>query len=91
MFVFKQVQCNRQEPSCDILRELYNEGLRDLLSSEDNATLKILENKRKNQSGSTLVHRIEETYINSASSGGCNQIQQPEFPEPYNLHNYSPY
>ncbi|GFG16440.1 putative Kinesin family protein [Aspergillus lentulus] len=66
--VFDKLKETESTVKCSFL-ELYNEGLRDLLSSEDNANLKILENERKNQSGSTLVHGMEETYIDSASSG----------------------
>lgn len=49
--------------------ELYNEDLRDLLSSEDNTKLKIYENEKRGHNGSTLVQGMEETYIDSASAG----------------------
>ncbi|KAL3469362.1 P-loop containing nucleoside triphosphate hydrolase protein [Aspergillus californicus] len=49
--------------------ELYNEELRDLLSAEENAKLKIYENEKKGQSGGTLVQGMEETFIDSASAG----------------------
>ncbi|KAL3457912.1 P-loop containing nucleoside triphosphate hydrolase protein [Aspergillus heterothallicus] len=49
--------------------ELYNEELRDLLSAEENAKLKIYENEQKKGHMSTLVQGMEETYIDSASSG----------------------
>ncbi|RDW87126.1 putative kinesin family protein (BimC) [Aspergillus mulundensis] len=48
--------------------ELYNEELRDLLSAEENPKLKIYENEKKGHM-STLVQGMEETYIDSASSG----------------------
>lgn len=48
--------------------ELYNEDLRDLLSAEDNPKLKIYENEKKGHM-STLVQGMEETYIDSATSG----------------------
>lgn len=50
--------------------ELYNEELRDLLAVDDNTKLKIFENEtKKGQIGSTQVQGVEETYIESASSG----------------------
>ncbi|KAL3446731.1 P-loop containing nucleoside triphosphate hydrolase protein [Aspergillus insuetus] len=49
--------------------ELYNEELRDLLSAEENPKLKIYENEQKKGHMSTLVQGMEETYIDSASSG----------------------
>ncbi|KAL2835408.1 P-loop containing nucleoside triphosphate hydrolase protein [Aspergillus pseudoustus] len=49
--------------------ELYNEELRDLLSAEENPKLKIYDNEQKKGHMSTLVQGMEETYIDSASSG----------------------
>ncbi|KAL2823476.1 P-loop containing nucleoside triphosphate hydrolase protein [Aspergillus cavernicola] len=50
--------------------ELYNEELRDLLSAEENSKLKIYENEqKKGHNGSTLVQGMEETYIDTATSG----------------------
>ncbi|KAL4919068.1 P-loop containing nucleoside triphosphate hydrolase protein [Aspergillus aurantiobrunneus] len=49
--------------------ELYNEELRDLLSAEENPKLKIYENEQKKGHMNTLVQGMEETYIDSASSG----------------------
>ena len=46
--------------------ELYNEELRDLLSAEENARLKIYEDAQKK---ATLVQGMEEAHIKSASSG----------------------
>ncbi|TAQ84322.1 hypothetical protein B7494_g7356 [Chlorociboria aeruginascens] len=51
--------------------ELYNEELRDLISLDDNAKLKIYDdnsNPRKGQS-STIVQGMEESYIKSAVEG----------------------
>ena len=48
--------------------ELYNEELRDLLSADDNTKLKIFENEKKGHAG-TMVQGMEETYIDSASTG----------------------
>ncbi|KAL4930402.1 putative kinesin family protein (BimC) [Aspergillus undulatus] len=49
--------------------ELYNEELRDLLSAEENPKLKIYENEQKKGHMSTMVQGMEETFIDSASSG----------------------
>jgi kinesin family protein 11 len=49
--------------------ELYNEELRDLLSAEENPKLKIYDNEQKKGHMSTLVQGMEETFIDSASSG----------------------
>ncbi|KAJ5251162.1 hypothetical protein N7489_001572 [Penicillium chrysogenum] len=48
--------------------ELYNEELRDLLSYDDSTKLKIFENEKKG-GHSTMVQGMEETYIDSASTG----------------------
>ncbi|KAJ5698076.1 Kinesin-like protein bimC [Penicillium macrosclerotiorum] len=48
--------------------ELYNEELRDLLSADDNTKLKIFESEKKGHA-STLVQGMEESYIDSASTG----------------------
>ncbi|KAL4882408.1 P-loop containing nucleoside triphosphate hydrolase protein [Aspergillus karnatakaensis] len=49
--------------------ELYNEELRDLLSAEENPKLKIYENEQKKGHMSTVVQGMEETFIDSASTG----------------------
>lgn len=49
--------------------ELYNEELRDLLSAEDNAKLKIYDDNSKKGITSTLVQGMEESHIKSASKG----------------------
>ncbi|KAL1960176.1 hypothetical protein VTO42DRAFT_8719 [Malbranchea cinnamomea] len=67
--VFDKLKGTESAVKCSFI-ELYNEGLRDLLSADDSASLKILENEKKSQSGSMIeVHGMEETYIDSASSG----------------------
>ncbi|PSK50389.1 hypothetical protein B9Z65_333 [Elsinoe australis] len=49
--------------------ELYNEELRDLLSLEENAKLKIYDDNSKKGSTTTLVQGMEESHIKSASKG----------------------
>ncbi|WEW59629.1 Kinesin- motor protein [Emydomyces testavorans] len=49
--------------------ELYNEELRDLLSAEDNAKLKIYEDGAKKGHHGTMVQGMGESYIHSASDG----------------------
>jgi kinesin family member 11 len=49
--------------------ELYNEELRDLLSTDDNIKLKIFEDSTKKGHSSTLVQGMEESHIKTASKG----------------------
>ncbi len=49
--------------------ELYNEELRDLLSVEENAKLKIFEDGSRKGHGATLVQGMEESHILSPSKG----------------------
>lgn len=49
--------------------ELYNEELRDLLSADDSAKLKIYDDNAKKGHSTTLVQGMEESHINSASKG----------------------
>ncbi|KAK4983797.1 Kinesin-related motor protein [Elasticomyces elasticus] len=49
--------------------ELYNEELRDLLSAEDNAKLKIFDDSSKKGHNTTLVQGMEESHIKTASKG----------------------
>lgn len=49
--------------------ELYNEELRDLLSHEDNAKLKIYDDNSKKGQTTTQVQGMEESHIKSASKG----------------------
>jgi len=48
--------------------ELYNEELRDLLSTDENVKLKIYEDAKKGQTA-TMVQGMEECHIKSASNG----------------------
>lgn len=66
--LFNQLKDTDSTVKCSFI-ELYNEDLRDLLSSEDNSKLKIYENEKKGQNGSTMVQGMEETYIDSAHAG----------------------
>ncbi|KAI1816832.1 kinesin-domain-containing protein [Poronia punctata] len=49
--------------------ELYNEELRDLLSAEEHAKLKIFDDTSRKGHAATLVQGMEEAHINSASEG----------------------
>lgn len=49
--------------------ELYNEELRDLLSTDDNTKLKIFDEVNKTGRNTTLVQGMEESHIKSASNG----------------------
>lgn len=49
--------------------ELYNEDLRDLLSDDENTKLHVFENERNGTNGNTMVKGLQETYIDSPSSG----------------------
>jgi kinesin family protein 11 len=49
--------------------ELYNEELRDLISVEERAKLKIYDDTSKKGHASTLVQGMEESYIKSAAEG----------------------
>ncbi|KAI9708964.1 MAG: kinesin motor protein cin8 [Bogoriella megaspora] len=49
--------------------ELYNEELRDLLSTDDNVKLKIFDEANKKGGSSTMVQGMEESHITNASRG----------------------
>lgn len=49
--------------------ELYNEELRDLLSSDDHTKLKIFEDGQKKGYGATIVQGMEESHIKTAGAG----------------------
>jgi kinesin family protein 11 len=49
--------------------ELYNEELRDLLSADDSAKLKIYDDNGKKGHSTTMVQGMEESHITSASKG----------------------
>lgn len=65
--LFHKLEETESTVKCSFI-ELYNEELRDLLSYEDNTKLKIFDNEKKGHA-STLVQGMEETYIDSASTG----------------------
>lgn len=67
--LFQKLEEKESTVKCSFI-ELYNEDLRDLLSVDDKANLKIYENESKRgHSGSTLVQGMEEHFIHSATSG----------------------
>lgn len=49
--------------------ELYNEELRDLLSTDDHTKLKIFDEANKNGRTTTLVQGMEESHVKSAARG----------------------
>jgi kinesin family protein 11 len=65
--LFHKLEETESTVKCSFI-ELYNEELRDLLAADDNTKLKIFENEKKGHAA-TLVQGMEETYIDSASSG----------------------
>ncbi|KAJ5895656.1 hypothetical protein N7495_007347 [Penicillium taxi] len=65
--LFNKLEDTDSTVKCSFI-ELYNEELRDLLSYDDNTKLKIFENEKKGQAA-TLVQGMEETFIDSASTG----------------------
>ncbi|KAJ5935832.1 hypothetical protein N7466_005379 [Penicillium verhagenii] len=65
--LFHKLENTDSTVKCSFI-ELYNEELRDLLSADDHTKLKIFENE-KNGHAATMVQGMEETYIDSASTG----------------------
>ncbi|KGO48238.1 hypothetical protein PEX1_025000 [Penicillium expansum] len=65
--LFNKLEDTESTVKCSFI-ELYNEELRDLLSYDDSTKLKIFENEKKG-GHSTMVQGMEETYIDSASTG----------------------
>lgn len=65
--LFHKLEDTESTVKCSFI-ELYNEELRDLLSADENTKLKIFENEKKGHAA-TMVQGMEETYIDSASSG----------------------
>jgi kinesin family member 11 len=49
--------------------ELYNEELRDLLSSDDTAKLKIYDDQTRKSQSATMVQGMEESHIKDAAAG----------------------
>ena len=68
--LFSKIEADQLECSvkCSFI-ELYNEELRDLISPEDNAKLKIYDDASRKNHAATLVQGMEECYIKSASAG----------------------
>ncbi|EZF24186.1 hypothetical protein H112_03262 [Trichophyton rubrum D6] len=66
--LFQKIEGVDSSVKCSFI-ELYNEDLRDLLSSEDNVKLKIYEEGMKKGHNGTMIQGVGETYINSASAG----------------------
>ncbi len=68
--LFRKLDADGTESSvkCSFI-ELYNEELRDLLSADDNAKLKIFEDGQKKGHSGTLVQGMEESHIKNAAAG----------------------
>lgn len=68
--LFNKLEIDDAESSvkCSFI-ELYNEELRDLISPDDNAKLKIYDDNTKKGHSSTLVQGMEESHIKSATEG----------------------
>ena len=68
--LFQKLEADEVECSikCSFI-ELYNEELRDLLSSEDNVKLKIYDDASRKNHSATLVQGMEESYIRNAAAG----------------------
>ena len=69
-YLFEKLGSAEMESSvkCSFI-ELYNEELRDLLSNDESAKLKIYDDGVRKGHGATLVQGMEESYIQSASKG----------------------
>ncbi|KAI9840939.1 MAG: kinesin motor protein cin8 [Sclerophora amabilis] len=68
--LFAKLEAGEAESSvkCSFI-ELYNEELRDLLSVDDSAKLKLFEDASKKGHGATLVQGMEESHIKNAGEG----------------------
>ncbi|KAH8816425.1 P-loop containing nucleoside triphosphate hydrolase protein, partial [Xylogone sp. PMI_703] len=68
--LFNKLEIAETESSvkCSFI-ELYNEELRDLISPDDSAKLKIYEDNSKKGHASTIVQGMEESHIKNASEG----------------------
>ncbi|KAI9808818.1 MAG: kinesin motor protein cin8 [Pycnora praestabilis] len=68
--LFYKLEVNDAESSvkCSFI-ELYNEELRDLLSAEEHAKLKIFEDGQKKGHSATIVQGMEESHIKTAGAG----------------------
>lgn len=65
--LFHKLEDTESTVKCSFI-ELYNEELRDLLAYDDSTKLKIFENEKKGHAA-TIVQGMEETFIDSASTG----------------------
>ena len=68
--LFRKLEADDAESSvkCSFI-ELYNEELRDLISPDENAKLKIFEDGQKKGHSATIVQGMEESHIKNASDG----------------------
>lgn len=68
--LFSKLEADEAESSvkCSFI-ELYNEELRDLLSAEEHAKLKIYEDGQKKGHSATIVQGMEECHIKTAGAG----------------------
>ena len=68
--LFNKLELEETENSvkCSFI-ELYNEELRDLLSTDDNVKLKIFDDNNKKGHSATLVQGMEECHLKSATQG----------------------
>lgn len=68
--LFNKLELEETENSvkCSFI-ELYNEELRDLLSTDDNVKLKIFDDNNKKGHSATLVQGMEERHLKSATQG----------------------
>ena len=68
--LFSKLEGEEAESSvkCSFI-ELYNEELRDLLSVEENAKLKIYDDPQKKGHSATIVQGMEESHIKTADAG----------------------
>jgi kinesin family protein 11 len=68
--LFTKLEIDDAESSvkCSFI-ELYNEELRDLISPDENAKLKIYDDNSKKGHSSTIVQGMEESYIKNAVEG----------------------
>ena len=68
--LFQKLEAEEAECSvkCSFI-ELYNEELRDLLSTDDNVKLKIYDDATRKAHSATIVQGMEESHIKGASAG----------------------
>ncbi|KAL2392105.1 Kinesin-like protein bimC [Exophiala dermatitidis] len=68
--LFQKLESDEVECSvkCSFI-ELYNEELRDLLSTDDTVKLKIYDDSSKKSHSATVVQGMEESYIKNAAAG----------------------